>query len=270
MLTSGAVLAPAGLSSATLTLDELGLLVHLLRIDELPVVLDASSRFDLTAARDAAFVRTESALTERGLLSAGGPNAELADWLRLLARPDREIALRRYPDEGAGTDGGVSRLCLAWCGAVALLAVREPNSLVLRRSEVRGPELLLGALGRSAPLGFTAVNAPTELLADAVDGCVNQSTTARRLVELGATDTDAGSLAAALADCRAHAEIVAIRHSDAATTRVGGPVTVFDTGRGRIVGSSSVSADGCSWSTLTPGTDARFRQAVTHLISELS
>lgn len=269
VLTSGAVLAPDGLSSATLTLDELDLLAHLLRIDELPVVLDASSQIDSTAERDAAFVRAESTLAERGLLSAGGPNEDLAVWLRLLARPDREIAVRRYSDTGSGTDAAVSRLCLAWSGACELLAVRGPNSLALRRSEARGPDLLQSAVGRAAPLEFRAVNAPTELLADAVDECVNRSTTARRFVELGATDADAGTLAAALAGCRAHAEIVAIRHSDAATTQVGGPVTVFDTCRGRIVGISSVSADGCDWSTLTPGTDARFRQALTHLISEL-
>ncbi|MFE3291783.1 ESX secretion-associated protein EspG [Rhodococcus sp. NPDC059234] len=253
------------LESVTLGLDEMDLLVHLLGVDELPVVLDAGSRFDSSTARDAAFDRAHETLTERGLLPAGAPHPDLADWLGVLARPRAEVALRWYTTGRAE----VSRLCLVWAAAGDLLVLRGPNSYVLQPHDGRGPELLLDAIGCSVPLRFGPVNAPTELLIGALEDCANHVSTARRLAELGVAEADAGTLATALAGSRAHAEVVGIRHADAAVTQVGGPVTAFDTDRGRIVGTSSVSADGVAWSTLGPGSDARFRRAVADLIAEL-
>ncbi|TQF74783.1 ESX secretion-associated protein EspG [Rhodococcus spelaei] len=252
------------LGSVTLDLDELDLLVHLLAVDELPVVLDAGPRFDSAAARDAAFTDAQESLTGRGLLPAGAPHPDVADWLALLARPSAEIALRWYTTGQAE----ISRLCLVHGTAGELLALRGPNSYVLQPSEGQGPELLLDAVGRAAPLDFGPVNAPTDLLIGALEDCANRVSTARRLTEIGVTEVDAGTLAAALAGRRAHAEIVGIRHADAAVTQVGGPVTVFHTDRGRIVGTSSVSADGVAWTTLSPGTDARLRRAIADLVTE--
>ncbi|MFC9786859.1 ESX secretion-associated protein EspG [Rhodococcus sp. NPDC127528] len=253
------------LESVTLDLDEMDLLVHLLAVDELPVVLDAGPRFDSSPARDAALARARETLAERGLLPAGAPHPDVADWVALLARPCAEIALRWY------TTGRteVSRLCLVRAPAGELLALRGPNSYVLQPSDGHGPELLLDAVGRSAPLDFGPVNAPTDQLIGALGDCANRLSTARRLAELGIDESDASTLATALAGIRAHAEIVGIRHADAAVTQIGGPVTAFDTDRGRIVGTSSVSADGVAWSTLSPGSDARFRQALADLIAEL-
>ncbi len=55
---------------------------------------------------------------------------------------------------------------------------------------------------------------------------------------------DATVLGNAMAGCTTYAEIVGIVYGDGRYDPVGGPVTVFDTSAGRIVGTSSVSAHG--------------------------
>ena len=254
VLTSGAVLAPAGLHSATVTLDELGLLVHLLRIDELPVVLDASSRFDTAAARDAAFVGAARTLADRGLLDHGDPHPDLADRLRTLARPDREIALRRY------TGDSVDRLCVALGPLGGVVARREENSVVLQPCSVPIRDILCGTAG-FAGLMIRPVNAVTAGLVEALSDCADPAATARKLAALGVGAREAGVLAAALATCLARTEIVAMRHADGRSAPLGAPVAVIDTDHGRILGTSSAATDGTAWSTLGPGGDARIRQA---------
>lgn len=263
VLTSGAVLAPAGPPSATLTLDELGLLVHLLRIDELPVVLDASSRFDTAAARDAAFVGAARTLADRGLLDHGDPHPDLADRLRILARPDREVALRRY------TGDGVDRLCVAQGPLGGAMARREENSVVLQPCSVPIRDLLCGTAGFARPLMFGPVNAVTAGLVETLSDCADPAATARKLATLGVAAREAGVLAAALATCFARTEIVAMRRADGRSAPLGAPVAVIDTDHGRILGTSSTATDGTAWSTLGPGGDARVRQAVGALVGEV-
>ncbi|MBM4487662.1 hypothetical protein GS471_06290 [Rhodococcus hoagii] len=48
-----------------------------------------------------------------------------------------------------------------------------------------------------------------------------------------------------------------------------GPVTVFDTAAGRIVGTTSIAADGSRWTSLSPGHPGRLRQALVGLLDEL-
>ncbi|MFC7449994.1 ESX secretion-associated protein EspG [Rhodococcus daqingensis] len=260
MIDSGTLAAPSRLDSVTLGLDELDLLVNLLGIDELPVVLNATARFDSVTARDAAFDAARATLAERGLLASGAVHTDVAEWLQVLARPSWEVALRLYVAEE------ISRLCLAHGPTGSVLALRGPDSYVLQRAEHPAGDLMLDAIGRRAPLDLGVVNAPTEQLVAALADCADARSTARRLTALGAAEQDAVTVSTALARCRERAEIVAIWHGDGRIEPVGGPVTVFDTDRGRIIGTSSVSADGVAWSTLGPGHDARFRQAVDVLV----
>ena len=64
-------------------------------------------------------------------------------------------------------------------------------------------------------------------------------------------------------------EIAVRRFGDGVTGPVGGPVTVFDTTAGRIVGTSSVAPDGTPWTTLSSGTDGFLRQALDDLVARL-
>ncbi len=96
------------LPAVTLSLDEMDYLVDTLALDVLPVVLDATPRYDTYDARDAAFRGAVDTLAARDLLPGGGVHPpELADRLRVLARPLWEIALRWY------VDGSISRLCIS-------------------------------------------------------------------------------------------------------------------------------------------------------------
>ncbi|MGW6693640.1 ESX secretion-associated protein EspG [Rhodococcus sp. NPDC054953] len=240
--------------------DELDLVLRLLDVDELPVVLSAGSRFDTTTARAAADGAARDSLRARGLLRGNNPHPCLVDRVAVLARPAVELAVRWY------TGGEVFRGCLAQGPAGAVLALRAADEYVLAGVPAADPDLVFELIGRGSGLAVGSVSAPTELLSAALRDVTDPSTVAGRLTGLGAADRDADRLAHALASCRAHAEIVTVTRRNG-TTRVGGPVTVFDTACGRIVGTTTVSADLSSWSTLGPGGDARVRQAVREVLA---
>ncbi|WP_345348367.1 ESX secretion-associated protein EspG [Rhodococcus olei] len=242
--------------------DELELLGHVLSIDELPVVLAATPRFDSVSDREAAFARAHASLAARGLLPAGHPDPGVADLLAVLARPTTELALRRYT--GAGE---ASRMCaVRGDTGTSVAALRGPASYVLTELDAIDPVLVLDVLGHRAPLDIGALRAPTEPLAAAMGDLTDPPAVARRLSALGCARRDADRLAVAFAGCIGHAEIVAITHEGGGRRRITGPVTVFDTPAGRIVGTSTVSVDGTAWTTLGPGGDARVRQAIRDLL----
>ncbi|PTR22508.1 ESAT-6 protein secretion system EspG family protein [Rhodococcus sp. OK519] len=251
------------LPSVALTLDELDLLVHLLDVDVLPVVLDAGPRFESPIARDDAFGRAHDMLTAAGLLDVATVHPELARWLRVLARPRSEIAARRF------TAGTVSRLCLARDEDGAVLALRGGADIAVQylRHDVVGP--VVHALGPAEPLAFGVVNRPTDLLGAALDRLVDPERAAAELAGIGVPTADAAVIGPAFADCPAFTEIVGIVHEDGRPDLMHGPVTVFDTVVGRIVGTTSVAADGVRWTSLSPGHPGRLRQALLGLLGQL-
>ncbi|MFC9550713.1 ESX secretion-associated protein EspG [Rhodococcus sp. NPDC056960] len=252
------------LPAATLGLDEMDYLVDTLAVDVLPVVLDAGPRYDSYDARDAAFRGAADTLAARGLLPGGGVHPELADRLRVLARPRWEIALRWY------VDGSISRLCLSQGETLAVLALRAGDAYVVQDAGADILAPVIGALGAVEPLSFGVVNAPTAQLGEAFDQGGDGKSLAAALTALGVTAADATTLGNALAGCSRYAEIVGITYGDGQYDPVGGPVTVFDTPGGRVVGTSSVSAHGVAWSSLSPGTPQRLRQALESLADRLT
>ena len=252
-------MTPTGhrLQSVMLDVDELDLLAHLAGVDELPVVLDVRPRFDTAVARDAAFVTSRESLSKRGLLPGGHPHSDLVDRLAILARPDIELAVRWY------RGGAVFRMCLAQAGPLTVLALRGPDSYVLTEVAAAEPDLVLDVIGRGAALEVDSISAPTDHLVLALGDLTDPPAVVRRLAELGARDTE--RLASALSACHAHAEIVALVHSDGRRW-TSAPVSVFDTDHGRVVGTSSIAPDGVVWSTLGPGGDTRVRQAIRDLL----
>ncbi|MFC9519204.1 ESX secretion-associated protein EspG [Nocardiaceae bacterium NPDC056970] len=251
------------LPSVALTLDELDLLVHLLDVDVLPVVLDAGARFDSVPARDAAFDRAHDTLTAAGLLDDVAVHPELARWLRVLARPRGEIAARRF---AAGT---VSRLCLARGDDGAVLALRSGDALTVQyvRHDLAGP--IAHALGAAEALMFGVVNRPTDVLGAALDRLVDPDRAAAELTGIGVPTADAAVIGPAFTACPVFTEIVGIVHEDGRPDLMHGPVTVFDTAAGRIVGTTSVAADGTRWTSLSPGDPGRLRQALLGLLDAL-
>ncbi|QBJ96671.1 ESX secretion-associated protein EspG [Rhodococcus sp. ABRD24] len=252
----------ATLPSVTLDRDELDLLVDVLHIDELPVVLDAGPRFDSVRARDAALERGRASLTSAGRLDGETVHFELARWLLTLARPRSEIALRWH------VDGSVSRLCLARDDDGAVLALRGGETFLLQPPGHDPLGTLAHTLGTSEPLPFAVINRPTAELSTALDRISHPDTAAAELIAIGVPAPDAAIVGPALAGCNAFAEIVGIAHEDGYPDLIRGPVTVYDTAAGRAVGTTSVAADGVAWTSLSPGTPVRLRQALTTLLSQ--
>lgn len=251
------------LAAVTLSLDEMDYLVERLALDVLPVVLDATPRYDTYDARDDAFRGAEHALAARELLAGGGVHPELAARLQILARPHREIALRWY------VDGSISRLCVSQGDTLSVLTLRAGDTYVVQDAGIGMVAPVISALGAADPLDFGTINAPTAALGEAFDHRGDGRSLAVRLAALGTSATDAATVGNAMATCNTYAEIVGIVYGDGRSDPVGGPVTVFDTSAGRIVGTSSISGHGVAWSSLSPGSPVRLRQALESLVDRL-
>lgn len=254
------------LPPTTLHVDEIDLLVHLLDIDALPVVLAAGPRFDSLPARDAVFREAHGSLSAAGLVDGIAVHPDLAGQLHALARPGIEIAARRH------IDGAVHRVCLARAEDAAdggVLALRSGDSFTIRRldGELVGP--LVQALGVADPLVFDVVNCPTTDLAPALDRLDDPATAAARLVAAEISPVAAAVIGPAFARCTQFTEVVGFVHAGGRPPQPHGPVTVFDTPGGRIVGTTSVATDGVRWTSLSPGTPGRLRRALDDLLQQL-
>ncbi|MCQ4120529.1 ESX secretion-associated protein EspG [Rhodococcus tibetensis] len=263
MIDLGTQVGVPTLPAVTLSLDEMDFLVDKLALDVLPVVLDAGPRYDTYEARDEAFRRAVAGLTARDLLPGGEVRAELATRLQVLARPQWEIALRWY------VDGSISRLCVSRGDTMSVLTMRAADTYVMQDTGVDIFAPVIAALGAADPLHFGVVNAPTTQLGEVFDAGGDGKALAAGLTALGVAAVDATAVGNAMATCNTYAEIVGIVYGDGQYDPVGGPVTVFDTQNGRIVGTSSVSAHGVAWSSLSPGTPQRLRQALEFLADRL-
>ncbi|WP_305093385.1 ESX secretion-associated protein EspG [Prescottella sp. R16] len=258
-------IGPVGvtLPPTTLHIDELDLLVELLGVDELPVVLDAGPRFDFPADRDAVFAAARASLGGAGLVDASDGTSvhpDLARQLHVLARPHCEIAVRRHGN------GAVYRACLARGADGTVLASRSDDTVTLRSIDDDPVGPLAHLLGISAPLPFSGINCPTADLVAAIDSATDPRRTVDALVAVGAKTADAAVVGPALVDRPTVAEIVGLTHGNGGTPHPHGPVTVFDTAIGRIVGTTGTAADGVRWTSLAPGTPGRLRQALLDLL----
>lgn len=255
--------------SATLSPDAVDFCMSLLGVDVLPVVLGSMSAHEDSTALSRARLEQRAAFENAGLLHGGDLAPKLADWFSVLARPSRELAMRLY------TPTDVLRLCLVVDDSQRhVLAMRGPDSVVLQDVSVTdAPQTVaapvLAALGRQVAAPFNRVNAPTQVLIDALEAGRETGDYESALRRAGAADDDAAALGAALGSMSTYAEIVAIAHGDAKTTQAPGAVVVYNTAKGRVVASPSLAADGTLWSTFTPGSDHRIVQAVASLLSTL-
>ncbi|RVW02134.1 ESX secretion-associated protein EspG [Rhodococcus xishaensis] len=260
----------ATLPPTTLHVDEIDLLAHLLDIDVLPVVLDTGPRFDALSGRDAVFRDAYGTLESAALIEGVGGgfkvHPDLAGQLRTLARPRAEIAVRRH---GGGT---IHRACLARdedSADAGVLALRSGDTFTIQRVEGALSEPLGQALGSVEPLLFGAVNCPTADLTSALDQITAPQGAARPLTAVGVRAEEAAVLGPAFADCPEFTEIVGFAHVEGSPPVMHGPVTVFDTSAGRIVGTTSVATDGVKWTSLGPGTPGRLQQAIEALLAQL-
>ncbi|MFI8569137.1 ESX secretion-associated protein EspG [Rhodococcus sp. NPDC078407] len=266
MIDLGTVPVGHTLPNATLGADEMDFLVDELSIAELPVVLDVFPRFDDAADRDRALDRGRSALNSAGLLTTGRVHEDLEQWMRVLEQPHWYVSARVF-DVDHDEPGPTIRICVASDERTTVSAVRRDDVITLRIVHGDPARHLAETIGSATPFDPGNINAPTDLLAEALDAAPSDvGATASRLSRIGTADDRAMALASAMATCAGRTEITAVAPRHGTRHVAGRPVALFDTRAGRIVATSTVAADGTSWSTLTGATDRKVTAALTELI----
>ena len=269
MIDLGTVPVGHTLPSAALGADEMDFLVDELSIAELPVVLDVFPRFDDVVVRDRALGRGRAALDFAGLLTAGRVHEDLQQWLRVLEKPNWYVSARIFDPESTDNDepAPTTRICVASDDRITVSAVRRENVVTIRVIHGDPARDLAATIGPAAPFDPGIINAPTALLAEALDAAPSDvGSTASRLGRIGIADDRAVALASAMATCAGRTEITAVAPRHGTRHVAGRPVALFDTRAGRIVATSTLAADGTSWTSLTGATDHKVTAALTELI----
>ncbi|MGW5386498.1 ESX secretion-associated protein EspG [Nocardia sp. NPDC003963] len=252
-----------------LTNDELLALTEQLGIRALPSVLEIRPGQTTVADVQSARQRALKSLRGSGVIDRYDQvDDELTTAIHVLAHPDRELVARIY------TRSGTRRLILARRGARHAVARRDSDEFAVNGFHL-GDDLttlarpLLDALGPARPATVATLTAPSAELAGAFDSAGETADFVRTLRRSGFSDEDASTLGTALADCSAHAEVVAYARDDGVAVRSRGAVAIYDTARGRLVAGATTSMDQQVWSTLMPGSEHRIEQAVSNLINTL-
>ncbi len=260
--------------SAEFNLDEVLLLQNMLKVGAFPTVLEIWPPRDYfeDEIRVAAEAEARESLSDKGVITGGEvTEATVAQWMRVLQRPDVELAARIWR-EGA-------QLGLTVCrrGALHVVAMRYRDLITIQhlnsRAEVTSIAQViapvLGALGEAVPATFEPINL---LVADgaAIDRRVAEgSDYYTELLHAGVAEPSARFLTEALRDRDQvwRSEIVAIEYVPGNQILSKASVGVFDTPAGRIVAAPSLALDGTMWSTFAPGTNGRLVSS-TELIVE--
>lgn len=241
----------------------------LLGIQTMPLVLEIGPRHDSFERFGAARAAALADLRARGLVDEyGDVAAELAAALRVLAQPESEIAARIV------TENGPRRVCVARRGLAHAVAVRTGDELDIGTlwSDGSGAGLaapILAALGDRAAAPVSGFSGLASDLTERVDAAETSADYAAVPYSLGVTDRGAVEFGMAMAQCHAHAEIVAYAYTDGHTTRSSGAVAVYDTARGRIAAIPNAAPDLRVWTTFAPGSDHRVAQAISALVGTL-
>lgn len=267
MIDLGTVPVGHTLPIASLGVDEMDFLVDELSIAELPVVLDVFPRFDDVGARDRALEHGRSALNNAGLITDGRVHEDLEQWMRVLEQPHWYVSARVFDVENP-EPVPTTRICVASNDRLTVSAVRRDDVVTIRTVDGDPAGALASSIGSAASFDPGSVNAPTDLLAEALDAApTDVGATASRLRGVGVAHERAAALASAMATCAGRTEITAVARRHGTRHVAGRPVALFDTRAGRILATSTLAADGTSWSSLTGATDRRVTAALTELIA---
>lgn len=261
-------MSTALMSQFSLTDDELQVCASRAGVGDFPTVLSVRPRHGRTEVLDAAAERATRALMARDLIADGVVAPNLAALMRVLHRPDRELAMRVVTPEG------ITRACVVRRGLLGVLARRVGDDVVVRACGVgltAATQALVAELPRMQPARIDPVGAPLDAVTDCLDGGGAGTRLADRIYALGAERRSAMLLGAVLSSRLAFAEIVysCLASDEGRISRSPAAVAVFYTKRGRIVAAPSASPAGQLWTTLKTGSDHTIRRAIGQLI-ELS
>ncbi|NUS45880.1 MAG: ESX secretion-associated protein EspG [Mycobacteriaceae bacterium] len=252
----------------TLTNDGVLVAAELLGVQTLPVVLSIGPQQDCAADMAAARAAAHSALVEAGVVDGyGDVAADLATAMRVLERPDQELAARVY----SGPE--VRRICLARRGSDGALAVRHGARIEVSVCRGDGAAALtrqvLDALKGENPAEIPTFSGPTDQLRDTLAAADDPDDVVRLGHHLGLSESDAAAFGSAMTHCSGLAEIIAHAYDDGAAIAAPGAVAVYDSPHGMLLASPSVAPDGALWSTFAACTRGRLARAVSALAGSI-
>jgi hypothetical protein len=254
----------------TFTADELAALALRTSGPGSPTVLGLRPRHATVDLRDAALSHAAQALTQRCVIVDGVVDPEIVTVLHALQRPDRELVMRLVTPAGIGRSSVVRRgpLCVRARRVGGHVDVRVLGSNITLSDAAA---TLLGDMPSADPATIDPIGAPLADMTRALSESHDPLVLADRIRALGVQQRTAVLLGAALGSRQAFAEIVysALVDGDGLIGRVPAAVAVLYTARGRVIAVPSASPTGQLWSTLKPGSDQVFGQAMSQLV-ELS
>ncbi|GAB92214.1 ESX secretion-associated protein EspG [Gordonia rhizosphera] len=251
----------------TISVDSLWRLGELVDLQIWPTVLDMSARFDTIEAYRAGVARADAELLTAGVLGPEGVAENLHMALSIVGGPESELQVRVF-----GGDG-VRRISLTRRGRDHVLVLRYGDEVRIEIVSVDGidsaAKKIVDCLGDGAAADVASVSVPSAELAARLDAATTAPEYSDTLYALGVDQRESTRLGAALADCQGYAEIVAYESFQGRTHEASGAVAIYETARGRVVGSPSVSPDGQMWTTLSAGSGHRIKQAIGLLVETL-
>lgn len=240
-----------------------------LKPGDYPTILSIPSHGATSDERRALFRDAWRGLEERGLAARGVLDARLADWLALLAHPEREVDARLRLDGGprvravAAAGHGRAVLAVLTTGGIGLAGIDEA---ALAASVVsllpphppprsRSVSVLADDLDRAAAVAGQSV-----------------SRMENALRESGLARADAQKIALVLGGVTRMGQFgAAARHvrQGRSGPRRRGPyaVSFYDTAEGRWQFTRRPSGDGREWATLSPADQPRLVHAVSELLA---
>ncbi|WP_237421550.1 ESX secretion-associated protein EspG [Gordonia sp. SID5947] len=251
----------------TISVDALWRAGELIDVQIWPTVLDMSARYDTIDAYQAGVAEADAELRTAGLLGPEGVDENFHLALRMVTAPEVQLQARVFGE------GGVRRILLARRGREHVLVLRYGSSVTVETVSVDGvdsaAQKIVSCLGAADEAKLTSVSLPTAELAERLDAATSSAEYSEVLYALGVDQQESMKLGTAFADCRGYAEIVAYETWEGRTQQASGAVAVYETARGRVVGSPSVSPDGQMWTTLSAGSGHRIKQAIGLLVETL-
>jgi hypothetical protein len=233
---------------------EMAYVMDSLGIDELPGVLDWRPQYCHDDERRALFELALPELRTRGVVGdTGFVDPSVAQSFRTLSRSTWDLEIRTVTRSQRVPV--VDRRCLSAGAHGQVVADRTPTGYHLRTYDGSA------VVNPAAPLRFTGVSAPRETMAVALDR-PRPST----WIAMGCDDSTTSVLGEALSTLTSHVEIVLVGHRGVVPERIGAPIALYDTPRGRILATTSHASDDTAWTALAPGTDTRVRSEIQTLI----
>lgn len=233
-----------------------------LRLAEMPLVLRVPSPGRTHAERQQLTAEVWQALERRGLGRRLSVAPRLADLLRLLEHPDREI------DGRFGATRGV-RLMVAATGDDAVFAMLSRRGLVLSEAPVTGlAREMLSVLPAVGPGPGESITVRSSTLDAAAADAATPGDFELALCRQGVRVRDAGILRTMITGVRRQGQFgAAARNRWGHRRRAPHVVGFFDTNAGRYLQLRAAGEDGQLWSTISPADNRLLIRQLSDLLA---